>query len=85
MKKKPKASVIRKATGPRRRVFPAHLSSTPDEWRTQKRQEWREVMAALDRYGFGSGYAPEQAAHWRLMKLATQIEEAVDAEGWVAW
>jgi hypothetical protein len=68
------------------RVFPADLArSTPEEWRELKRQEWREVMLALETYEFGSGFTPAQAALDRLLLLARQIDQAVTAADWVAW
>lgn len=73
------------ARGRRRPAFPAHLQSTPEEWRALKRQEWREVMAALERFDFGSAYVPMSAERYKLRQLAWQIQDAVMAEGWVAW
>jgi hypothetical protein len=72
------------ATARRQSVFPAHLSSSPEEWRRIKRTEWMEVMQALDRYRFGAAYTPANAALWHLGRLAQQVEDALDRD-WVAW
>lgn len=79
------ASTVARATGRRPSVFPAHLHSTPEEWRAVKRQEWREVQAALARFMYGAAYAPAWAELHKLTVLANQIEDMVMAEGWVAW
>lgn len=76
---------VRQAKARPKSVFPPHLQSAPDEWRAKKRQEWREVMFALDRFAYGSAYVPAQAPLYELARLAHQIKEAVDADGWVAW
>ena len=76
---------VAQARGRRRSVFPAHLRSTPTEWRALKRQEWLEVMQALGRYNHGSAYAPAGDALYKLEHLARQIREALDAPGWVVW
>lgn len=77
----------KKATAARadRRPFPAHLSSTPEEWRALKRTEWREVVQALQRYYHGSAYAPSGNALYHLGILAQQITEAIEAPDWIAW
>lgn len=72
------------ATARRRSVFPAHLSATPKEWRALKRQEWLEVTQALDRFRYGSAYAPVNQQLWNIGKLADQITEALKGD-WVAW
>jgi hypothetical protein len=82
-KKRPRGNLI--AKGRKRRVFPTNLERTPEAWRDFKRQEWREVMAALERFRYGSAYTPEQDAQYRLWKLSIQIDEAVNAKGWIAW
>lgn len=69
-----------------KRTFPAHLSmDTPEEWRSLKRTQWREVMQALDRYNYGSAYTPSQSPLHDLQRLARQVTEAIEAEGWIAW
>ena len=73
------------AKGRKRCVFPPHLQSTPEAWRDLKRQEWREVMAALERFRYGSAFTPEANAQYRLWRLSQQIADAVNAKGWVAW
>ena len=65
-------------------VFPAHLQSTPEAWRALKRQEWLEVTQALDRFRYGSAFAPAQQQLWTLGLLAEQISEALGGD-WVAW
>lgn len=78
------SKTVRSARGRRPSVFPAHLHTTSDAWRDLKRQEWREVMAALERYNYGSAYTPEQAALYQVQKLSLQVEEALSMN-WVAW
>ena len=73
------------ATGARRREFPAHLASTPDEWRALKRQEWREVMSAFQRFQYGAAYVPEQAPLYKVWRILQQITEAMEQPDWVAW
>jgi hypothetical protein len=66
--------------------FPAHLRvDTPEEWRALKRTEWREVMQALERYGYGAAFTPAAAALWEVQKAAQQVREAIEADGWIAW
>ena len=73
------------AKGPRRSVFPAHLQTTPEKWRTKKQQEWAEVMGAMDRYSYGAAYVPAKSALYQLGQLARQIKEALNRKDWVAW
>lgn len=79
------SSVVARATGRRPSVFPPHLQSTPEEWRALKRQEWREVQAALQRFTYGCAFVPGSAELYKLAQLAGQIEDMLMAEGWVAW
>lgn len=81
---KPKATV-RQATGPRRSEFPKHLQTTPDEWRATKRQEWREVHQALQRFHYGAAYVPCQAQLWKLSRLVEQVTEELERTDWKAW
>lgn len=67
------------------RPFPAHLSSSPEEWRALKRTEWREVTQALDRFYHGSAYVPGQSPLYKIGLLARQISEAIEAPDWIAW
>ena len=83
--KKPRATAsTARATARRRSVFPAHLASTPAEWRAIKLSEWLEVTQALDRYRYGSSFTPAQAQLYNLGRLSRQITEALLGE-WVAW
>lgn len=69
-----------------KRKFPAHLDvDTPEEWRALKRTEWKEVMQALERYGYGAAYTPAHSALYHLEKLAQQIDEALQVDKWIAW
>lgn len=69
-----------------KRRFPVHLSvESPEEWRALKRTEWREVRQALERYSQGSAYTPAGPALYKLQRLADQLTEALEAEGWIAW
>lgn len=68
-----------------KREFPAHLNTTPAEWRALKRTEWREVEQALARFQYGSAYTPSQAAQYALLKAAHQVTEAIEAPDWIAW
>ena len=83
-KKAMRASVARAAVR-RQSAFPAHLQTTPDEWRALKRTEWREVMHAIDRYTYGAAYCPSDAALYHLGRLARQIQEALEPPDWIAW
>lgn len=66
--------------------FPAHLRvDTPEEWRALKRMEWRQVTQALQRYSCGSYYTPTNDALYEIQKLAEQVTEAIEADGWIAW
>lgn len=81
-----KRTVQQQARGPRPSKFPAHLRmQTPEEWRALKRTEWREVTQALERYAYGCGYTPANAALYHLKKLAQQITEAIESPDWIAW
>jgi hypothetical protein len=80
-----KAQHIRKAKGAKPRVFPAHLATTPEDWRALKQQEWREVLAALQRYQYGSAYVPAQAELWKLHQLVEAITKQIEPPDWVAW
>lgn len=84
-KGKRKHNAVEKARATKRPVFPAHIGGTPEEWRNKKRQEWREVMFALDRFNYGSAYVPAQAEFWRLQREAHRIAEAINAQGWNCW
>lgn len=69
-----------------KRKFPAHLSmDTPEEWRALKRTQWREVTQALERFNYGSAYTPAHSPQWEIHRLATQVTEAIEADGWIAW
>lgn len=82
---RPRATASRdQATSRRPSVFPAHLSSTPQEWRNLKRTEWKEVMQAISRYQHGCAYAPAGNALYHLGKLAQQIDEALEGD-WIVW
>ena len=77
---------LRLGTGARPHIFPPHLGvKTPEEWRALKRQEWREVMHALQRYQYGAAYTPAGTTLYKAASLLQQIEEAVNADGWIAW
>ena len=82
-KKRPRANL--KAKGRVRPQFPAYLAPTAEAWRDEKRGQWREVMAALERFRYGSAYTPEQNAQCRIWRLSIQVEKAVNAKGWIAW
>ena len=69
----------------RRSEFPAHLGTTPKEWRALKRTEWREVMQAIARYELGSAFCPAGNALYHLGKLAYQVDEALKPNDWIAW
>lgn len=70
---------------PKRR-FPAHLSmDTPEEWRSLKRTQWREVRQAIERYNYGSAYTPAHSALYDLQRLSNQITDAIEADSWIAW
>lgn len=73
-----------RATARRRSVFPPHLSSSPDEWRALKRQEWLSVAHALDRFRYGAAYVPAGRQVWEISQLADQITEAMQGD-WIAW
>jgi hypothetical protein len=75
----------KKALGRKRSVFPAHLQTTPQEWRALKRQEWRDTMHALGIYEYGCAYTPASRQLWQLRKLVTQISEELERDDWVAW
>ena len=81
--KRPRANL--KAKGRQYPKFPAHLAPNAEAWRDEKRGEWREVMAALERFRYGSAYTPERNAQYRIWKLSFQVDEAVNAKGWIAW
>ena len=55
MKKKVSKKRVMRAEVAPKREFPAHLNTTPEEWRALKRTEWREVRQALDRFYHGCG------------------------------
>ena len=52
-KKNVRKEAVRKARGPRPHQFPVYLSSSAEEWRAKKRQEWKELCFALGRYEYG--------------------------------
>lgn len=79
-----KKSLVRAEALPKRQ-FPAHLNTTPEEWRALKRTEWREVMQALHRFYLGCAFTPSQPALHRVNVAADQVSEALEAEGWIAW
>lgn len=68
-----------------KRQFPAHLSSTPEEWRALKRTEWREIVQALQRFHHGSAYVPAKSPLWTIDRAAQQITDAIEAPDWIAW
>jgi len=78
-------SKIAKGQAMPKRQFPAHLGSTPEEWRGLKRTEWREVVQAMERFNHGSAYIPAYSPFWKMQELARQVTEAIEAEGWIAW
>ena len=84
-RKVPTKRAVRKGQVMPKRQFPAHLSSTPEEWRALKRTEWREVRQALERFYHGSAYVPAQSPLYQMGKLAEQITEAIEAPDWIAW
>ena len=83
MKKRQRANL--KAKGRVHPKFETRLAPNAEAWRDEKRGQWREVMAALERFRYGSAYTPEQAAQYRIWNLSLQVEEAVNAKGWIAW
>ena len=85
MKKHASRSKVARAVVRKPSTFPRHLSSTPEEWRALKRTEWRAVMHALDRYGYGSAYVPGGSELYFLQKAARRISEAIEAADWIAW
>ena len=88
-KRKPKTRKVtrnhRQATVLPKRQFPAHLNTTPDEWRALKRTEWREVTQALYRFYHGSAFTPAQPAQHKMRMLVDQVTEAIEAFDWIAW
>jgi len=78
-------NAIRRGRALPKREFPAHLSTTPEEWRALKRTEWREVRQALNRFYYGSAYVPAASALYKLGQLAEEVTEAIEAPDWIAW
>jgi len=85
LQQKGRKSHIKQGTAAKPRKFPVHLAATPEEWRALKRQQWREVMAAIERYQWGAGYTPGQTELWHLGRLANQITEQLEPADWIAW
>ena len=81
-KRAPKVAI---STPPRAPKFPAHLGTSPAEWRGLKRTEWREVRQAIERYQHGCAYAPGGAQLYRIQQLVLQISESIETEDWVCW
>jgi hypothetical protein len=73
------------ATAAPKRGFPAHLHTSPEEWRALKRTEWREVRQAMERFYHGSAYIPAQSAFHKMGPLMGQVTEAIEAPDWIAW
>jgi hypothetical protein len=64
--------------------FPKHLRTTPREWRQVKRQQWKQVLNALDTFYTGSAYTPVGHDLHDLKQLATRI--GADLRGdWISW
>jgi hypothetical protein len=82
-KQRPRANL--KAKGRVHPKWDGRLAPTAEEWRDEKRGQWREVMSALERFRYGSAYTPDQDAQYRIWKLSIQVEDAVNAKGWIAW
>jgi len=61
-----------------------HLGMTIADWRLKKRQEWKAVMSALDRYGFGAAYTPGGNDFYELQRSAARVADALQ-DDWVCW
>ena len=74
---------------PKKRVavnrFPKHLCTTATNWRNKKRTEWADVMAALDRFSFGTAYVPLSREFYAIKAISRNIEEVLARKDWVAW
>ena len=57
-----------------------HLGMTLEDWRSKKRGEWKSVMHALDRFGFGCAYTPASNDLHELQRSAQRIADAMDSD-----
>lgn len=65
--------------------FPAkHLKTTPKAWRQMKRQEWKQVMNALETFYLGCAYTPVSADLHEVQRLVRRMSDDLEGE-WIAW
>lgn len=61
-------------------LLPTTFEGTADEWRKQKREEFRVLYYALSKFNFGAAYIPHDAytALYDLQRAAEAIKEAME-------
>lgn len=67
------------------RPFPAaHLGCSEDVWRQKKRQQWNDVVRAVNAFEYGSAYTPAGNDLFELQRRLRSIADALEGD-WVAW
>lgn len=61
-----------------------HLRMSIEDWRAKKRQEWRQVLNALDLFTYGCAYTPAGNDLYEMQKAADRVKESME-EDWVCW
>lgn len=82
--KKPPTTTRQKHPSLGRKHTEKHLGMPIEEWRQKKRQEWHELMAALQRFEFGAAYTPAGTDLFELRRAANRINEALQ-DDWICW
>ena len=61
-----------------------HLGMPWDQWRQKKRQEWKDILNAIDRFNVGCAYTPAHRELYEVQRIMRRITEDM-AHDWVSW
>ena len=83
-----KARKSRAATAPRisekQADLERHLGMPFADWRQKKRMEWRDVLTAFDKFGWGVAYVPVGTDYYEIERALNRIAENMQSD-WVSW
>lgn len=68
----------------KRSVTEKNIGMAIEDWRAKKRQEWKEVVRALDRFRFGCAYTPISDEVYHMDRAVARANEAM-SEDWICW
>lgn len=82
--KKPTAAQLKRQVAEKRLSTEAQLGMTIEEWRLKKRQEWRAVVTAIEKFTYGCAYTPTGNDFYELTRTSERITETLK-DDWVCW